>query len=110
MAEESGEPVECEEVDSYPPWNFSWVVPNELAVMAHPRNVENMRWIEEQGIKHLITLSPEKRPPLGATPNLEWSEIAVDEFEPPTIKQIKQFIETCQRCQLKNEVSSEYLG
>lgn len=100
MSEEQAEV----EVDSYPPWNFSWVVDNELAAMAFPRTVENLRWIAEQGIKHLVTLSPEKQPPIDSTTSFAWTVIPVDEFEPPSIKQIKQFIEICQRCQLKNEV------
>jgi len=93
-----------DEDTTYPPWNFSWVVPNELAVMAHPRNYENMKWLEDEGIRHLITLSPERKPPLDAGTKMQWSEIPVEEFEAPTNRQIIQFIELCQRSQIKNEV------
>lgn len=94
-----------EEVDSYPPWNFSWVVPNKLAAMAWPQNKENLRYIYEEGVRHLVTLSPEKLPPIEEFQQLEWTKIPIEEFEPPTIKDILKFIDICQRCELKNQVS-----
>lgn len=97
-----------EDTISYPPWNFSWVVQGELAAMAWPQSESNMHYIKEQGIKHLITLSPEKRPPVYATPGVEWTEISVQEFEAPSVKQIKRFIEICQRCQIKNQVRKNF--
>jgi len=93
-----------EEIDAYPPWNFSWVIPNELAGMAYPRNKENLRFLVNEGIKHLITLSPEKKPPIMEVPEIEWKEIAVDEFEAPSMKNIKDFVEYCTRCRIKGEV------
>lgn len=89
----------------YPPWNFSWVIDGVLAAMASPRSEGNMKYVAKQGIKHLITLSPECRPAIFAAPQVEWTEIGIDEFEAPTIQQIKKFIEICQRCQIKNQVS-----
>lgn len=99
--------VEVEDEPAYPPWNFSWVVKGELAAMAWPQTVENVRYVVQQGINHLITLSPEKKPPsVGKFPQLKWTVIPVEEFEAPTIKQIKAFIEICQRAVIKHEVSS----
>ncbi|GJQ76669.1 hypothetical protein Trydic_g15526 [Trypoxylus dichotomus] len=92
-----------EEVDSYPPWNFSWVVPNKLAAMAWPQNKENLRYIYEEGIRHLVTLSPEKLPPIEEFPQLEWTQIPITEFDAPTIKDILKFIDICQRCELKDQ-------
>ena len=100
MAENGGD-----EVDAYPPWNFSWVVEGALAAMAWPQNKENLRYLHEEGIRHLVTLSPEKLPPIQDFQQLEWTTIPIEEFEPPTIKDILNFIDICQRCQLKNQVS-----
>lgn len=92
------------EVDSYPPWNFSWVVPNKLAAMAYPRNKENLKYLVDEGIRHLVTLSPEKKPPIREYPLLDWTEIPCDEFEAPTLKDIKDFVELCRKCQVKGQV------
>lgn len=90
---------------SYPPWNFSWVVPGKLAAMAWPQNIENLNYLVEQGINHVITLSPEKIPPILMFTKLKWTQMPVKEFEPPSIKQVLDFINICQRGALKNEVS-----
>ncbi|KAK7871029.1 hypothetical protein R5R35_014093 [Gryllus longicercus] len=83
---------------SYSPWNFSWVVEKKLAAMAWPQTPANLRFLLDQGIRHLITLSPEKRPPIHSFPDLGWTEISIKEFEAPSISQIKKFIDICQRC------------
>lgn len=103
MAENSLETVE---ENIYPPWNFSWIVENQLAAMAWPQTIGNLKYLyEEQGIKHLVTLSPEKRPPIYDYLKLDWTEIAIEEFEAPTVKDILKFIDVCQRCHIKNQVS-----
>ncbi|KAJ9585803.1 hypothetical protein L9F63_002394 [Diploptera punctata] len=87
----------------YPPWNFSWIIENELAAMAWPQSTANLLFIEKQGIKHLVTLSPEKRPPIHSFPNLNWTEIAIKEFRSPSISQIRKFIDVCKRSKIKSE-------
>lgn len=101
--------LEIEEVDSYPPYNFSWVIPKELAAMAYPRNKEHLKFLVEEGIKHLVTLCPEKKPPIEECKELKWAEIAVDEFEPPTMRNIKDFLDYCTKCRAKGEVSSQLM-
>lgn len=92
-------------IEGYPPWNFTWVISGELAAMAWPQTTENLQYLVNVGIRHLITLSPEKRPSdIYKFPELQWSEIPIQEFEAPTIKQIKKFIDLCQRSKIKNEV------
>nr|CAD7568457.1 unnamed protein product [Timema californicum] len=86
------------------PWNFSWIVPNELAGMAWPQTPANLRFLESQGIKHLVTLSPEKRPPIHAFPGFKWTEIPIEEFEPPKLCQMRKFIDLCQKSRTKNEL------
>jgi atypical dual specificity phosphatase len=93
------------EEGAYPPNNFSWIVKNELAAMAWPRKSSNLRFLEKQGIKHLVTLSPEMRPPIHTSPDLKWTEIPIEEFCSPSVNQMKEFIDICQKSKTKNEVS-----
>ncbi|RZC37241.1 hypothetical protein BDFB_014515, partial [Asbolus verrucosus] len=86
-----------------PPWNFSWVVENQLAAMAWPQTVSNLEYLVQQGIGHLVTLSPEKVPPIIGFPKLDWTQIHIKEFDAPTVKDIVKFIDICQSCQTRNQ-------
>lgn len=96
MAHKDGEDV-CA------PFNFSWVVQDELAAMGCPRIPSNLRFLEKEGIKFLVTLSPEKRPPIHTFPDLKWTEIPIQEFCSPSVSQIKAFIDICQTGKTKKE-------
>ena len=52
-----------------------------------------VRFLTEQGIEHLVTLSPEKIPPHYAFPDLQHTLIPVEDFTGPTIAEIQKFIE-----------------
>lgn len=102
--EEAIEPVK--EYESYPPYNFSWFIEGKVAAMGWPQTVENLNYIADAGVDHLITLSPEKKPPiLDCEKKLKWSEIRITEFGAPTLKQILKFIEICERASIRGEVS-----
>lgn len=96
-----------DEEHSYPPWKFSWIVERKLAAMAWPQTSSNIRFLHEQGICHLITLSPEKRPPITDKlfDKISWTEIGIEEFEPPSVKQIQQFIDVCNKANAEGTVS-----
>lgn len=97
------------ESDCYPPWNFSWIVKNELALMGCPGTSANVNYIIKQDIKHLVTLSPEKLPDIQTlSPTVEWIEIPVEEFKAPKIEQIIRFIDICQQCRIKKQVSTQF--
>ncbi|XP_022191364.1 dual specificity protein phosphatase 23 [Nilaparvata lugens] len=89
--------------DVYPPWNFTWVVRDRLAAMACPHRPAHLRFLAEQGICHLVTLSPEKKPPSHLCDELDYSTVPVDEFDAPTIKQIEKFIEICRKCTKRSQ-------
>lgn len=86
------------------PLNFSWVDPEKLAAMGFPGTAGNLQFISEQNIKHLITLSPERVPPINSKLNFLWTLIPIEEFEAPTLSQIQQFIQICEEHRSKNEV------
>lgn len=79
------------------PRNFSWIEEGKLAAFGWPSTVENLRYLVDVGIRHLVTLSPEKPPPIYTFPEIRWTEIKIREFYPPTISQINKFIEVCRR-------------
>lgn len=92
-------------VDAYPPLKFSWVIPKKLAAMAFPRNKENVQFIVNQGITHLVTLTEDKKPPVEDVARLNWTEIPIEEFGVPDLDQIKKFIDVCKRADKNGEVS-----
>ncbi|XP_075985475.1 dual specificity protein phosphatase 23-like [Anticarsia gemmatalis] len=97
--------VEKKEYESYPPYNFSWFIPNKIAAMGCPQSVANLNYLVDVGVNHLITLSPERIPPiLDCELKLKWTEIRVKEFGVPTLKQILKFIEICERADIRGEV------
>jgi len=80
------------------PWNFSWVARGELAASACPGSKANLRFLADQGVGHLVTLSRTHKPPLSILkefPELSWTLIDVAEFEPPSLPQMQQFIQIC---------------
>lgn len=95
-----------EEYESYSPYNFSWFIEGKIAAMGWPQTVANLNYLADAGINHLITLSPERRPPiLECKKKLRWTEVRVKEFGAPTLKQILKFIEICERAEIRGEVS-----
>ncbi|CAG4939674.1 dual specificity protein phosphatase 23-like [Colias croceus] len=92
------------EVDAYPPLKFSWVIPKKLAAMAFPRHKENLKFLVNQGITHLVTLTAGKKPPVDDMPRLKWTEIPVEEFDVPTVEQIEKFIDICKKADKNGEV------
>lgn len=93
------------EVDAYPPLKFSWVIPKKIAAMAFPRNKENLKYLVNQGITHLVTLTAGKKPPVDDISRLRWSEVPVEEFETPNVDQVKKFIDVCKKSDKNGEVS-----
>lgn len=101
--------VEKKECESYPPYNFSWFVKGKIAAMGWPQTIENLNYLVDSGINHLITLSPEKLPPIyDFGGKLKWTEIGIKEFGAPTLKQIIKFIEICERAEIKGEVRKKF--
>lgn len=99
--------AELDSVEGLAPWNFKWIVHGELAIMGYPKSKENIKYLVDQRIIHLVSLSPEKQPPFEFFPfNFRWTPIDVLEFQPPTNEQIQAFINTSMVALHNNEVSS----
>ncbi|CAH1970763.1 unnamed protein product [Acanthoscelides obtectus] len=92
---------------STPPYNFSWIVEGCLAGMACPSNTSEIRYLVENGIGHLVTLSKDRIPPMdddSIRNHIKWTVIPVVEFEPPTLDDMKKFIAICKEHQGKSAV------
>jgi hypothetical protein len=83
-------PAEWRDIEA--PINFTWVGQDELAGMGWPKSRDQVRFLVEQGIDHLVTLSSDKLPPHYAFPDLKWTMIQCEDFTGPTISEIKKFI------------------
>ncbi|KAJ8963295.1 hypothetical protein NQ318_018763 [Aromia moschata] len=86
----------------YPPWFFTWVEDKKLAAFAWPQTKGNLEFLWEEGIRHIITLCPEKVPPL-ANSKFEWTFIPITECHAPTIEDIFKFIRVVQMCRKYNK-------
>ena len=67
-------------------------------------SVSQVRFLVEQGIDHLVSLSPEKIPPHYAFPDLKHTLIPVEDFTGPTIAEIQKFIEITDTARRDGEV------
>ena len=88
------------------PINFTWVIPDELCGMGWPKSRDQVRFLVDQGIDHLVSLSPEKIPPHYAFPDLKHTLIPVEDFTGPTIAEIQKFIEITDDARKEGEVSA----
>jgi len=74
------------------PWRFQWVLKRRLALMAWPQYPEHLRFLLKNGVRRLVSLSPECRPPIHLFKEFYWMEIPIQELAAPTMEQIKLFI------------------
>ncbi|CAG9765682.1 unnamed protein product [Ceutorhynchus assimilis] len=85
------------------PWNYSWIIPGYLVGTSCPNTIENLNFLKQEGISRLITLSPEYRPAKTAFPGIQWSYIPIEEFEAPSLEDMKTFIKICLEAKENNE-------
>nr|CAH7725190.1 unnamed protein product [Callosobruchus chinensis] len=67
--------------------------------MACPSTHSEIRYLVDNGIQHLVTLSTDMQPPMdddSIRDIIKWTVIPVVEFEPPTLDDIKRFIAICE--------------
>lgn len=89
-----------------PPPNFSWVIPNKLAAHGYPSEPSEVQYLEEVGIKHVVVLTKECRPPVDAGPNISWCFIDIEDFTPPSLEQVNTFFSVIEKGRKDNEAVS----
>ena len=77
------------------PTNLSWLVVNKLAGSACPQSELELRSLPGINITHVVTLSPEAKPPNCITkiPNLKWTIIPIENFQGATIEDFNTFFQ-----------------
>ncbi|CAL8111613.1 unnamed protein product [Orchesella dallaii] len=85
------------------PWRFQWVIKRKLALMAWPQYPEHLRFLLKIGIRRLVCLTPESRPPIHMFTEFYYIEIPVEELTAPTLEQIKLFICFCDQAKQFDE-------
>jgi len=89
--------------DIRPPWRFQWVIKRRLALMAWPQYPEHLRYLLKNGIRRLVSLTPEARPPIHQFTEFYWMELPVEELTAPTLEQIKLFMCFCDQARQFDE-------
>lgn len=87
-----------EKVRIMPPPRFTWVIPGQLAALAQPEAVEDLRWLRREGVEVLISLT-EVPPPRDwiNEAGLMLVHVPVEDMTAPTIEQLEQVVETIRK-------------
>ncbi|MCX8094693.1 MAG: dual specificity protein phosphatase family protein [Caldisericia bacterium] len=73
--------------------NFSWIVENFLAASEYPDSEEKFKFLKENNIKSIITLSEKKLPDLLIKKyKIRHLYLPVKDFDVPSLEQVKKFI------------------
>ena len=78
------------------PERFHWIVPGKLAAMALPGLAvplkDDLADIEKRGVRAVATFTERPLPEAGrASSSLEFVHIPIDDFDIPTLDQVRQF-------------------
>ncbi|KAJ8275131.1 hypothetical protein COCON_G00097560 [Conger conger] len=90
-------------MESKPPPNFSWIEPKKLAGLALPRLTAHYQYLLDTGIQHLVCLCETKPPFCDTCPGLTLHHIAIRDFCPPSLDQIKMFMAIVEDANRKDE-------
>jgi atypical dual specificity phosphatase len=85
------------------PQGFSWVEKPLLAALARPGSAEDVRWLRQQGIEVLLSLTEDRLP-------RDWTEDAsllvyhepLEDMEPPTQDQLDRCVSAITKAMEKN--------
>ena len=88
------------------PHNFSWLKPSRIAGTSAPRRKSEVEALVREGVSHLVSLSPEVRLP--TVEGLSIHHIPVTEHKAPTLEQIQDFIEICEKVKTKKHLYDNF--
>lgn len=79
------------------PANFSWLAVNMMAGSACPQSELELRSLAGLGISHLVTLSPDAKPPDCIThiQDIQWTVIPIQNLHGAKIEQFYTFFNIC---------------
>ncbi|KAK7508136.1 hypothetical protein BaRGS_00000375 [Batillaria attramentaria] len=87
------------DVDSEIPPSFSWVIDGLLCACAFPSSLTHLRYLADQGVTCLVSLTAERDLPEHDIPGLEVIRLKMEDFTPPTLEQVQQFIEAVEKAE-----------
>ena len=79
------------------PQGFSWVEEKRLAGTSVPVSREHLEALVQEGVAHLVSLSPETPPPSTPIDGLKITFIPVEDFEAPDSGDFRRFFKLCER-------------
>jgi atypical dual specificity phosphatase len=86
-----------------PPPGFSWIDPPHLAALGRPEGPDELRWLRDQGIQLLISLTEYPLPRIWLEDaSLLSVHVPVRDFYAPTPEQLEQCITVIQRAKHQN--------
>ncbi|XP_072170456.1 dual specificity protein phosphatase 23-like [Diadema setosum] len=88
-----------------PPPFFTWVS-DFLAAHGMPSEVGHLQFLRENNIRYLVSLTTESRPPVEAMQDITWVPIGIDDFHPPTLEQVAEFVRVVEEAESKKEAVS----
>ena len=74
------------------PTNFSWLLDNKLAGCVMPTSVEELKWIQDQGIKSIVTIT-ETALPQAWVKNVNYLHIPTEDLGAPDMEKIDSVVD-----------------
>lgn len=90
-------------VSSMPPY-FSWVLDGVLAISAYPYHHTHLRYLVENRIHTVISVSPEEEPPFHTKPDLKVIRMNISQLQAPSLQECQQFVSYVEHAKRRNEV------
>jgi hypothetical protein len=91
-------------VSAMPPY-FSWVIDGLLAVSAYPYHHTHLRYLSENRIHTVVSVSPEEQPPFHTKPDLKVVHLRVPQLQAPSINECQGFVSLMENAKRRREVS-----
>ncbi|KAK7100203.1 dual specificity protein phosphatase 23-like [Littorina saxatilis] len=81
------------------PRNFSWVIDDLLCACAYPGRSEHLRYLRNQGVTCIVTLTAEHDLPAEDIQDFEVVLLKMVDFTPPTMEQVLRFVEVMEQAE-----------
>ncbi|XP_042868669.1 dual specificity protein phosphatase CDC14A-like isoform X2 [Penaeus japonicus] len=91
------------DLDSRPFCNFSWLVEGKVCGSELPWSEIHLNFLRREKVGVIVTLTEEGCLPESASKEFECHLIPVEEFEPPSLEQICEFMSICDAAQEKKK-------
>ena len=77
------------------PTNFSWLIDNKLAGSGMPTTVDEIEWVEKQGIKSIVTMTEDALPTTWIQ-NVKYLHVPTEDLNAPDMDKIDEAVDFIQ--------------